>query len=229
MPLKQITFKDWTLTGLDTAFGLQQVWTLPLMAEWTTADCDISTTDKEVLFHLQQSLIRGGRAWNEVELENKFISPLIMQAHIDDEKIGYFLERHLSAVIGDYQLSGIVDGMIATGFREPNIPFFCLHEYKRSIENQGSPDAQVLAAMLVAQTMNSKKIPIYGLFVVGLVWNFIILEGKHYCISKNYNADDKEIFNILTMMKVLRRMIKERLKNIDEDTEGKRTIYHDTP
>ncbi|MCK5872358.1 MAG: hypothetical protein KAG26_05990 [Methylococcales bacterium] len=72
---------------------------------------------------------------------------------------------------------------------------------------------QVLAAMLVAQAMNSKKIPIYGLFVVGLVWNFIILEGKHYCISKNYNADDKEIFNILTMMKVLKRMIKKRLKN----------------
>jgi len=64
-----------------------------------------------------------------------------MLAEIDDGQIGYFLERPLSATIGDYQLSGIVDGMIATGFREPDIPLFCMHEYKRSLENQGAPDA----------------------------------------------------------------------------------------
>jgi hypothetical protein len=39
--------------------------------------------------------------------------------------MGYFLERRLSAIVGDYELSGIVDGMIATGFRDPAIPLFC--------------------------------------------------------------------------------------------------------
>ncbi len=85
--MKQATFKDWTLTRLDQAFGLKQIWQSDLMNHWTKADCELSETDKEVIFHLQQPLIRGGRAWNEAELENKFISPLIMQAHIDDEKI----------------------------------------------------------------------------------------------------------------------------------------------
>ena len=79
--------------------------------------------------------------------------------------MSYFLKRNLSATLGDYELSGIVDGMIATGFREP--------------------DAQVLVAMLVARELNQNAHPIYGLFVVGLVWNFIVLKGNEYCISQN--------------------------------------------
>ena len=97
--------------------------------------------------------------------------------------------------------------MIATGIRNPHTPYFCLHEYKRSIENQGTPDAQVLAAMLVARELNNNKLPIYGLFVVGLVWNFIVLQGNEYCISKSYNADDEEIHIIFKMIKTVKQII----------------------
>ena len=34
-------------------------------------------------------------------------------------------------------------------------------------------------AMLVAQEINQNKYPIYGLFVVGLIWNFIILDKNN--------------------------------------------------
>jgi len=161
--------------------------------------------------NLKKSLIRGGRSWNEVELENKFISPVIMTADIDDEQIGYFLERRLSAVVGDYELSGTVDGLIATGFREPDIPLFCLHEYKRSVDNQGSPDAQVLAAMLVAQEQNNNQKPIYGVFVLDFDWNFMILNGHEYFISRTYHTDNEEIFSIFKMLKVLKQLIKTSL------------------
>ncbi|MDQ7090633.1 MAG: hypothetical protein Q9M50_08305 [Methylococcales bacterium] len=59
--------------------------------------------------------------------------------------------------------------------------------------------------MLVAKEINQNKYPIYGLFVVGLVWNFIILDSNHYCISKNYNADDEKIIDILKMIKILKK------------------------
>ena len=172
--MKTATFKQWTLTELDKAFGLKQIWECQLMAQWENQEIEVNDFERTTLINLQKSLIRGGRAWNEVELENKFISPVIMTANIDDEQIGYFLERYLSATVGNYELSGIVDGMIATGFRDPDIPLFCLHEYKRSVDNQGSPDAQVLAAMLVAREKNNNQKPIYGVFVVGLNWNFIV-------------------------------------------------------
>jgi hypothetical protein len=173
--MKTAVFKDWDLTSLDKAFGLEQIWESDLLENWQKIPIEISEFEKDHLLMLQESLIRGGKAWNEVELENKFISPLIMTAKIDDRKMGYFLERTLKAKVADYELSGIVDGMIATGFRDPDIPFFCMHEYKKSVENQGSPDAQALAAMLVAREKNNNKKPIYGLYVVGLVWNFMVL------------------------------------------------------
>lgn len=86
-------------------------------------------------------------------------------------------------------------------------------KYKRSIENQGTPDAQVLAAMLVAREQNKNQLPIYGLFVVGLVWNFIVLTGNNYAISKSYHADDDEIFKIFTMIKSLKEIIEHKLIN----------------
>jgi hypothetical protein len=101
--------------------------------------------------------------------------------------------------------------MIATGFREPDIPLFCLHEYKRSLENQGAPDAQVLAAMLVARELNPAQNVMYGLYVIGFQWHFMVLDSNHYCISKTYNADDEEVFVLFKMLKNLKHLIKKPL------------------
>jgi hypothetical protein len=205
--MKKATFKDWDLDQLDKAFGLKQIWECNLLELWENNSSEINEIEKVILLNLQKPLKWGGRAWNEVELENKFISPLIMLTNIDDGTIGYFLERPLSGIVGDYELSGIVDGMIATGLRNPHIPYFCLHEYKRSIENQGTPDAQVLAAMLVAREQNQNKLPIYGLFVVGLDWYFMVLKDNEYCISRTFIADNDDIFTIFKMIKSLKQII----------------------
>ncbi|MEY4768326.1 MAG: hypothetical protein RL637_965 [Pseudomonadota bacterium] len=213
--MKTATFKEWDLDRLDAAFNLKQCLEneFELLPQWQhlAQEIKISEFDQQVIFNLQQPLIWGGRAWNEFELENKFISPLMMAAQIDDREMGYFLERPLSGIVGDYQLSGIVDGMIATGMRNPHTPYFCFHEYKRSIENQGTPDAQVLAAMLVAREINQNKKPIYGLFIVGLIWNFVVLNGQNYCISAEYTAANEQVFEIFKMLKALKQIIKMRL------------------
>jgi hypothetical protein len=210
--MKSTTFREWDLDQLEQAFGLKQIWESPLLNQWENFSIEINEFETQTLQKLQKSLIRGGRAWNEAELENKFISPMIMTADIDDEQIGYFLERPLNGIIGEFELSGIVDGVIATGIRNPQVPYFCFHEYKRSLENQGTPDAQVLAAMLVAREKNDNQLPIYGLFVVGLEWHFLVLDQQEYCISKSYNADDEEIFVIFKMLKALKQLIKSRLQ-----------------
>jgi hypothetical protein len=209
--MQTINFKDWTLTTLDETFGLKQVWGSDLLKKWQKLPVQIDDFETKTLLNLQKTLIRGGKAWNEVELENKFISPLIMTAQIDDESIGYFLERPLKSIVGNFELSGIVDGIIASGFREPKKPFFCLKEYKKSIDNQGSPDAQALAAMLVAKELNNNQKPIYGVYVVGLIWNFMVLHGHEYCISNDYKADNEEVFEIFKMIKAIKNIIQQEL------------------
>ena len=211
--MKKATFKEWTLTRLEKSFNLAQIFSddFSLLQKWQSIDVDVSEFEKQLMFDLQQPLIWAGKSWNEVELENKFISPLITAVKFDNRKISYFLERPLSAIVGDYELSGIVDGMIATGFRDPDRPLFCMHEYKRSIGNQSAPDAQALAAMLVAREINNNDKPIYGLYVVGLIWNFMVLNGNDYYISKDYKSDNEEIFLIFKMLKALQKIIKDEL------------------
>lgn len=209
------TFKEWTLTKLDNAFGIRQVLDMnyPLLKKWQdlSKTIEITTYEQQQLLDLQQPLQWGGKGWNEYELENKFISPVFMAAKFDDQIIGYFLERNLKGVVGDYELSGIVDGMIAKGFRDPDKPFFCMHEYKRSVDNDGQPDAQALAAMLVVQAEENGRKPVYGLYIVGLIWNFMVLHEKEYCISQNYDASNPEIFDIFRMLKALKHIIKTEL------------------
>ena len=52
----------------------------------------------------------GVAGWNEVELENKFISPLFMLAELNADTFGYFLERDLTVTIGEYELWGEPQG-----------------------------------------------------------------------------------------------------------------------
>lgn len=222
--MKQANFRNWTLTTLEDTFGLKQIWNCKLLEKWENNTLEVSEREKENLLMLQRSLIRGGKAWNEAELENKFISPVMMQAQIDDDEIGCFLERSLSATINNYELSGIVDGMISKGFRDPKTPYFCMHEYQAPQSpkgkkeespplwgDSGATDAQALIAMLVARELNENKKPIYGLYVVGVLWNFMVLNGNEYCISKSYTTDDENIFLVFKMLKDLKNIIKTEL------------------
>jgi hypothetical protein len=207
------TFRDWTLTELDKAFGLTTILEseCSVLQAWKAKAAAIVLTDyqRQQLLDLQEPLQWAGKAWNEVELENKFISPLIMAAKIDNRKIGYFLERSLTGIVGNHELSGIVDGMIATGLREPDMPYFCMHEYKKAVDNRGNPDGQALAAMLVAREKNNNEKPIYGLYVVGSIWNFMVLNNNDtYCVSANYDGTNDQIYTIFQMMCALKEIIK---------------------
>ncbi len=200
-------FREWTFDKIDDAFGTRQVFKNQTLDEWINAPYECSDYEKRYLLQLQRTLILGVNDWNEVELENKFISPLIVFTEIDNEHFCYFLERELSVTIGNYDLYGKVDGMIATGFRNPRKPFFCLNEYKRQTDPDGNPQAQALIAMIAVHHLNDAPTPIYGCYVIGKFWHFLILEGKHYAVSKSFSSDDNEIFDVFRILKTLKTRI----------------------
>jgi hypothetical protein len=200
-------FRDWTLDKIDDAFGTKQVFTSNLLDILIKYEHTITDFEREYLLLLKRDYMLGGDEWNEVELENKFISPLIVLAQVSNERFSYFLERDLSAQIGEYEISGRVDGMIASGFRSPKKPFFCLNEYKRESDPNGDPKGQLMIEMLVAQAINKNENPIYGLYVVGSKWRFAILEDKHYAFAESYVADSDDIFQIFKVLKGLRHVI----------------------
>jgi hypothetical protein len=201
-------FREWTLDKIEDAFGLKQVRRLPILEELLSFEYQADAYETRYLAHLSETYIElGGDDWNEVELENKFISPLIVFSDIPNQKYSYFLERELSTTIDEYQLSGRVDGMIATGFRNPKVPYFCLNEYKRQTDPDGDPRGQALIAMLAAQQLNDNKKPIFGSYIIGRDWYFMALVGKEYAISKDFSCVDDEVFDIYRILKGLRVQI----------------------
>ena len=207
-------FREWTLDKIEAAFGLNQVWEIPLLKQWLSFEYEITPYEEKYLLQTQELFNKlGGDDWNEVELQNKFISPVITFSGIDNKGFAYFLERELSTSIGDYELVGKVDGMIATGFRSPRIPYFCLSEYKRGTDPDGDPKGQALIAMLVAQQLNNgQESPIFGSYIIGRNWYFMVLVGKEYAISKDYSCADDELFEIYKTLKGLRWHIEQILK-----------------
>jgi hypothetical protein len=206
------TFKEWTLAALDDTFALEQIPTLPALEHWLNGDADLSDFEKHALITFQEQLRLNVHDWNERELAYNFIGPLIALVRYTSKAFNFFAERMVSGTVDDIEIGGRPDGMIASGFRKPKIPYFCFQEYKRETDPEGDPAAQVLAAMLVAQELNAGNGPVYGCYVKGSLWYFMVLENRSYCISEPYVATRNDVFDIFRILKVLKQLISDRIR-----------------
>ncbi len=209
MKEKKLNFKNCTQQMLEDIFGLTQVPRHKALQEWLEAEGNISDFERKTLGHLRENLMLRGHTWNETELRDKFIGPMMVLVNFDSDKVQYFAERGLSGRVEEYELSGSVDGMIAEGRWKPEKTYFCMNEYKKEKDPEGDPGAQALAAMMVAQEQNGGQFPITGLYVKGKLWYFMILHGRAYAVSEPYTATLDHVYEILRILKRLKQVIYE--------------------
>ncbi len=209
--MQKSSFKEWAKLDLERTFGLEQIDRLPALDEWiaSSAAIPVSDMERQLVQGYQANLIYRGDDWNELELTEHFIAPMMTLVNFNTRIFGLFVERPLSAIVGDYELSGEPDAIIAKGRRAPETPYFCFHEYKKEAEPKGDPAGQALVAMLVAQELNKHSAPVYGLFVNGSKWRFMALQEKEYAISTSFPADRDEVFDILKILKRLKQIIEQ--------------------
>ncbi len=209
-----MVFKDCTLEQLDKTFSLTP---LPLkqmsvLQDWLNGTSEISEQERGYLLTLQEYLAENVLSWNEQELGLHFIGPIFALVQFGyKRKFNLFAERPFGGIVEGIEMNGRPDEMIATGYREPDKPYFCFQEYKKEKAPNGDPAGQAIAAMLVAQETNEHQFPIYGCYVRGRHWHFMALQGKEYAISDSYVATREDIFDILRILKVLKQMIIERV------------------
>ncbi len=201
------SFKEWTLAKLEKTFHIKQVRTDPILDDWLNGQADISDFERQVLLKFQEKLTLNVHDWNEVELGYNFIGPVLALVDYTTEKCNFFAERSFNGIVDDIEMGGKPDGMIASGFREPEKPYFCFQEYKKNLDPEGDPAAQALAAMLVAQEINEHHHPIYGCYVIGASWYFMTLREKEYCMSVGHLATRDDVFDIFRVLKVLKQII----------------------
>lgn len=215
--ITKLYMNDMTQQKMYKIFGLREVFQMDLLDSWVSQENILSEQEKNVALFYQDRLLHNINSWNEHELSMGFIGPIL---HIINFQILYklnlFAQRIISEQIGEYELIGKPDGMLASGYYEPETPYFAFQEYKRDLNNSGDPIGQNLAAMLVGQVKNGGNEPIYGCYVVGRLWYFMILKDKEFVISKSFSADDEDIFEIVKILKTLRDILFEKINGSAE-------------
>ncbi len=202
-------FTDFTVELLEEMFGLVPIEAHPALQQWLTITSAPNETELAILAKLKQKLLKSVLTWNEEELKVKFIGPLLNLVDYDEATYQAFLERDLSATIGEVMVSGIVDFIIAQGRFAPKKPFFCLHEYKKERTPTNDPLGQLLIAMLVARQLNDDRKPLYGAYIVGRNWFFVVLAESEYAVSLAYDATQADINDIFVILKNLKVIIEK--------------------
>ena len=199
---------DWNRGKLTRIFGLKRVKDHQLLLDWLDFEKE-SLTDFEQNYieFLKTGLEEFVDIWNEIDLREQFIGPFIRIINFYGEHFRYFAGKKIAGEVGNYSISGEVDAMIAYDLENPTKPYFCFYEYKPEKEPNKHPFGQTLAAMLVAQEHNEHKFPIYGAYVMGRHWYFLILKGKEYAISRSYDASEDSIYEIFFILRKLKRII----------------------
>jgi hypothetical protein len=211
--MKSFTFRQCTLGLLEKLFDIEQVESLTSLTDWMNMSAPITDFERQLIDYFQDTMRFNLQSWNEQELALNFIGPFFGILKFKSKKYNLFSERPLDEIIKsvtgeDIFLNGKPDGIIASGFRYPEKPFFSFHEHKPEAESSGDPAAQVLAAMLVGQAKNADEVtPMYGCYIIGQNWYFLVLEGKQYAIATPLAATGIEIMDIFRIMKSLKAII----------------------
>jgi hypothetical protein len=209
-------FKSWTRDKLSDRFGLEQTFENLVLQEWLAQKTDIDAFEKESLQRIQKIMLRYVDYWNEEEVKLKFIGNLLTLINFDSKKISAFADRDFSGIVDGELLSGKPDFMVARGKQEMKAPFFFVHEYKKELDNDSQdPAGQLLAAMLLAYESNLnipelKEKPVYGVYVIGRLWFFVILQANEYAISLAYDSThEDQLLDIFRILKANRQKIRE--------------------
>lgn len=203
----------WTEGLLQERFRLTRVFEpTDRLQTWLTVDDNLSDADLQRVNELSQRLFRHVSYWNEETLKMRFIAPLLEMVDYEIGNVQTFFEAELRDQVDGQSLKIIVDFVVASAKADLiKAPYFCFHEYKREKQPE-DPTAQVLLAMLIAKARNPAPIPVYGCYVMGRNWFFLIMEDHTYAVSNAFNASEAEdLGQILRILRRFRTILAEEL------------------
>ncbi len=205
------SFSKWTIAEVEERFELRQYREYALLNQWLDIKetAPVTPQDEHLLAEFRAKLLDHVWDWNEWELKGKFIFPLLAAVNFDEEQYQSFIEREFSVEIENDILSGKVDFLVANGRRYPKHPYFFIHEFKKEHEASGDPLGQLLITMVAAQKLNNDGKPVYGCYVMGRLWFFVVLDGQNYATSLAYDATKDDINEIFLLLKKAKGIIKK--------------------
>jgi len=142
--------------------------------DWFQFEYTLSQDEEQFLQILLEKNRRYVDSYSEEELKAQVIIPLINEVDFFHKGIRGWYERPLKGMVNNTLLQGKPDYMVAQGIETPQQPYFFIQEYKKELGDR-HPKNPLLAEMMVALESN-KETMIYGAFIIGRTWNFVILK-----------------------------------------------------
>ncbi|MCB1180188.1 MAG: hypothetical protein KDK36_21600 [Leptospiraceae bacterium] len=201
----KINFED-----LENIFDIEYSEARTAFEDWFKNSIELS---EDIITFLKELLDKEGQYieyYYEEDLKIKFISIILNKINftLKDKKIKDFYEAKLTYKTDKFILTGTIDYVVSRGLQRAKIPYFFIQEFKKSIKND-DPRPQLLAELVSAIELNKFK-SIKGAYVIGSIWNFVILEklGENkyqYFVSENFDStkigDLKGIYRNLLFVK----------------------------
>lgn len=124
--METINFNDCTLGFLEKRFQIQKHLS-PLLNRWTDSTMSLNAYQQEGIKQLSQILSDNAEHWNEFDLSLHFIGPVFSLVNFTQPyRFNLFAQSTLTGVIDNVNLTGRVDELIASGYRQPETPFLPL-------------------------------------------------------------------------------------------------------
>jgi hypothetical protein len=207
------TFDQWNTDDLFERLGIVPVIHSQKLNEWINVSPQLPPKWKDSIEYYRMDLYFKHRGWNETELLGRFIVPFLSTVEWRTPHYDLFNDRPIKGTVKGYTVTGYIDGLVASGSYEPHAPYFFLHEYKKMRGTDADPLGQLLIAMLAARELNQDDKPMYGCYIIGRYWTFVLLEGDTYCQSQGYDASDEgEIQIIWSILYQTKLYVEERVQ-----------------
>ena len=210
-------FRDWKFEEVQRTFGIRRLFDYPPLDKLLDTYHEPIPQTKAILEELRQELLYTIDTLNEEELKVYFIGPLLRLIPFRTGERRPFLDRPMTFSYGGVstpvmpdrdvqETGGKVDWMLAEGIQDPRQPYyFFIHEYKKEIDASGDPLGQLLIAMMGARQLNEGVFPLYGCYVLGRNWFFVVLDNDQYAVSDALVATQEDIFRVYSVLEEIRR------------------------
>ena len=212
------SFEKWLAQEVENEFGLTRHFKFSELDKLVNNLPPINDNERKILEESRQILILFVDSWGEEDLKMNFISPVLNLVDFQHRGRQYrtFFDYPIKAILKGEPITGKVDCIVAKGTQIAEKPIFFLQEYKPEKRHSSDPLGQLLTAMLASQQLNNDtESPLYGCYIIGRNWFFVVCKGYDYSVSDVYvSTQQDELEKIVQILKKIKNLYEVKLNLI---------------
>ena len=187
--------------------------------EWFSFNYKVSNDDISFLENLIELYGDFLESYKEETLKAHFVIPILNRVNflLREYRCSGLYEETIIYERDEFIFKGTTDFTVSKGLNRSEKPYFFIQEFKKG-EEFSNPRPQLIAELIAGIEINNWQ-TIKGAYIVGAIWNFVILEklGEdryQYFVSQNFDStkteDLKGIYrNLMFIKNEIIEMIKE--------------------